>query len=292
MAGIIDVITPAFFAIFIGFLVGKLLKLNINPVVDLTLYVGVPALVFVSLIQKDIVLLDAAKIWTASLAVMVGCAVIAIIVFKSLRQKHSGLYLAISLMNTVNIPFPILYLAYGTEGLVAATLYHIPNIVLMYSVGIYFMSGKDGKRSITEVLRQPVVYVTFLGLLFNFLKLPMPDLVINSIDFIGLMAIPLVLIVLGYNLSKVKVTSFPTTLLASFLRIVVGFGLGLLMAWALDLTGVDRLVVIFVSAMPAAAATSILATKYNNEPEAVSSLVFLTTLASIGVIPVILHYFG
>jgi predicted permease len=292
MPGIIDIITPAFFAIFIGFLVGKLLKLNMAPVVDLTLYVGVPALVFVSLLQKDIVLLDAAKIWTASLAVVVGCAVIAVIVFKSLRQKHSGLYVAISLMNTVNIPFPILYLAYGTEGLVSATLYHIPNIILMYSFGIYFMSGKDGKGNITEVLRQPVVYVILLGLIFNFLKLPMPDLVINSIDFISLMAIPLVLIVLGYNLSKVKVTSFPTTLLASLLRIGVGFGLGFLMACVLNLTGINRFVVIFVSAMPAAAVTSILATKYNNEADSVSSVVFLTTLASIGIIPALLHYFG
>jgi len=291
MPGIIDIVTPAFSAIFVGFLIGKLLKLNIAPIVDLTLYVGVPALVFVSLLQKDIVLLDATKIWSAALAVALGCAVVAIIVFKSLRQKHSGLYVAISLMNTVNIPFPIIYLAYGTEGLVSATLYYIPNIVLLYSFGVYFMSGKDWKGNVKEVLRQPVVYVTFLGLTFNFLKVPVPHLVMNSLDFISMMTIPLVLIVLGYNMSKVRATSFPTTLLASFLRIGVGFGLGLLMAWALGLTGIDRLVVILVASMPAAASTSILATKYNNEAEIVSSVVFLTTLASIGVIPVLLHYF-
>ncbi|MCJ7605008.1 MAG: AEC family transporter [Dehalococcoidales bacterium] len=292
MPGIIDVVTPAFFAILVGFLVGKLLKINMAPVVDLTLYVGVPALVFVSLMEKDIVLLDAAKIWSAALVIMAGCAVIAILVFKSLRQKHSGLYVAISMMNTVNLPFPIIYLAYGTEGLVVATLFYIPNIILMYSLGVYVMSGRHWKENVREVLRQPVVYASVLGLAFNFLKVPVPDLVINSLDFIAMMAIPLVLIVLGYNLSKVRIASFPTTLLASFLRIGVGLGLGLLMAWALDLTGLDRTVVILVSAMPAAAATSILATKYDNEPETVSSVVFLPTVASLGVIPVLLHYFG
>lgn len=292
MTGIIDIVTPAFFAILIGFLVGKLLKINMVPVVDLTLYVGVPALVFVSLLEKDIVLLDAAKIWSASLAIMAGGAITAILVFRSLRQQHSGLYVAISMMNTVNLPFPIIYLAYGTEGLVAATLFYIPNIILMYSVGVYVMSGKHWKENVKEVLRQPVIYASVLGLAFNFLRVPVPDLVMNSLDFIAMMAIPLVLIILGCNLSKVRIASFPTTLLASFLRIGIGLGLGLLMAWALDLTGIDRSVVILVSAMPAAAVTSILATKYNNEPETVSSVVFLTTVASLGVIPVLLQYFG
>lgn len=292
MLGVIDIITPTFFAIFVGFLVGRWLKLNIDPVVDLTLYVGMPALVFFSLLQKDIVLVDAAKIWSAAFAVSVGCAVAAIIVFKLLRQKHSGLYVAISLMNTVNIPFPIIYLAYGVEGLVPATLYYIPNVILLYSFGVYFMSGKHWKDNLKEILRQPVVYATLLGLLFNFLKVPVPDLAMNSLDFIGMMVIPLALIILGYNISKVGIASFWTTLLASVLRVGVGFGLGLLMAYALDLTGIDRFVVIFVSAMPAATSTSILATKYKNEAESVSSVVFLTTLASIGVIPVLLRYYG
>jgi predicted permease len=292
MPGIIDIIAPAFFTIFIGFALGKWLKLNLSPVVDLALYVSTPALVFISLLQKDIVLANAARIWSAGLITSAGCIIAALIVFRLLRQKHSGLYVAIALMNTVNIPFPIIYMAYGAEGLVPATLYFIPNILLMYTFGVYIMSGKNWKENSREVLRQPVVYCTFLGLLFNSLKVQVPAIVVNSIDFIGMMALPLVLIILGYNLSSVKVASLPTTLLASFLRMGVGCGWGFLMASVLNLTGIDRFVVIFVSAMPAAANVSILAAKYNNEAEAVSSVVFLTTLASIGIIPVLLHCFS
>ncbi len=292
MPGIIDIIAPAFFTIFIGFALGKWLKLNLSPVVDLALYISTPALVFISLLQKDIVLANAARIWSAGLITSAGCIIAALIVFRLLRQKHSGLYVAIALMNTVNIPFPIIYMAYGAEGLVPATLYFIPNILLMYTFGVYMMSGKNRKDNCKEVLRQPVVYCTLLGLLFNLLEVQVPAIVVNSIDFIGMMALPLVLIILGYNLSSVKVASLPTTLLASFLRMGVGFGLGFLMASVLNLAGIDRFVVIFVSAMPAAANVSILAAKYNNEAEAVSSVVFLTTLASIGIIPVLLYYFS
>ena len=104
------------------------------------------------------------------------------------------------------------------------------------------------------------------------------------------MAVPLVLLVLGNNLSKIKITSVPTTILSSFLRIGVGLGFGFLAATIFDLTGILRAVVILNSAMPAAVNAAIIATKYDNESELVSSVVFLTTVASLAVIPFLLSF--
>lgn len=289
MPNIIDIVLPAFFAIIVGYLVGKLSRMDMTPVVDLTLYTGVPALVFVSLLNKEIVLVDAAKMWVSSLIIMLGCLLVAWLVFKLIRQKHSGLYAPISMMNTVNIPFPVIYLAYGSEGLAGATLFYIPNVILLYTLGIYLMAGKRWKDNMKEVLRQPVVYAAFLGLLLNFLRVQVPTLIISSLDFISLMAIPLVLIVLGYNLSKATMSSLPTTILASFLRMGVGLGIGLVVVRILNITGIFRSVVILDSAMPAAATTSILAAKYKSEADMVSSVVFLTTLISLVSIPFMLH---
>ena len=292
MPAIIDIVLPAFFAIFIGYLVGKFTKISMAPVVDITIYIAVPALVFVSLLNKEIILLDAAKIWASSLTIMFGCMGIAWVVFKIIRQKHSGLYVPISMMNTVNIPFPVIYLAYGAEGLVGATLFYIPNVIIMYTLGIYIMAGKHWKDNMKEVLRQPVVYAAIIGLLLNFLNVRVPALAINSLDILSLMAIPLVLIVLGYNLANVKIASLPTTLLSCLLRMGVGLGIGLGIVNVLNITGIFRSVVILDSAMPAAAASSILATKYHNEEEMVSSVVFLTTVISLVSISFLLHWLG
>ncbi len=292
MPNIIDIILPTFFAIFIGYLIGKFTKINMASVVDITLYIGVPALVFVSLINKEIVLVDAVKIWASSIIVMLGCLVIAWLVFKLFRQKHSGLYAPISMMNTVNIPFPVMYLAYGAEGLTAATLFYIPNVILVYTLGIYLMAGKRWKDNMKEVLRQPVIYAAILGLIVNFLRVQVPSLIINSLDFISLMAIPLVLIVLGHNLSRAGMSSLPTTLLACVLRMGVGLAIGLAVVQVLDITGIFRSVVILDAAMPAAAASAILAAKYHNEAEMVSSVVFLTTVVSLVSIPIMLHILG
>jgi len=289
MIDIVEIVLPTFIVILIGYLIGKLTKINMVSVVDVALYIGAPAMVFVSLLDKEIVLFEAGKVWAASIIIMFGCGIAAWLVFKALRQRHSGLYVPIMMMNSVNIPFPVLYLAYGAEGLFGAVLFFIPICLLSNSLGIYILAGKHWRENIKEVFKIPMIYAAVLGLIFNLLHINVPGLIVGALDFIALMALPLVLLILGCNLSQVKMSSFPTTLLASFLRVGVGLIIGLLVVNLFDITGVLRSVVVLVSAMPAAAMSSLLATKYNNEANLVSSVVFLTTIAGILIVPFLLN---
>lgn len=289
MVDLLNIILPTFIVILIGYVLGKITKIDMSAIVEVVFYVGLPALAFTSMLEKKIVLLDAAKVWAAALIITFGCGAVAWIVFKIIRQKHSGLYIPISMMNTVNIPFPIIYLVYGAEGLFAATLFYIPNVLLLFSLGLYIAAGKHWKESIKEVLKVPPIYAAIAGLLVNLLNITMPELVVRPLSFIGTMVVPLVLLVLGYNLSSVKITSLPTTFLASFIRVGVGLLLGLLAVNLFDLTGVLRAVVILDSAMPAAVNAALIATRYKNEADLVSSVVFVTTIASLVVIPFLLH---
>ncbi len=112
MIDMLNIILPTFIVIFIGYFLGKRIKMDMSAIVDVVFYVGLPALAFVSMINKKIVILDATKIWASALIIIFGCGIVAWLVFKIIGQKHSGLYIPISIMNTVNIPFPIVYLAY------------------------------------------------------------------------------------------------------------------------------------------------------------------------------------
>lgn len=288
MANILNVVLPTFIVILIGFLLGKKKKMDMSAVVDVAMYIGLPALAFTSMLEKEIILQDAIKVWASALIIMLGCGIISWVIFRILKQKHSGLYIPISIMNTVNIPFPIIYLAFGSAGIFAATLFYIPNALLIYSVGVYIMSKKHWKESIKEVFKVPLLYAAVLGLVLNLLRINVPQLITEPLDFIGLMGIPLVLIVLGYNLSNVRLISLPTTFLSSFLRMGVGFLLGIFTVNIFNLTGLLRSIVILDSAMPAAVLSSILATKYRNEANLVSSVVFVTTVISLVTIPLLL----
>jgi len=286
---ILKVILPTFIAIVIGYVLGKTIKIDMSGVVDLVFYLGLPALAFVSILSQSIVLLDAAKIWASGLIVTLGCGIFAWLIFKIKREKHSGLYLPISLPNTVNIPCPIISLAYGPAGLLVATLYYIPNILMIYSLGVFIAAGKSWRENLKTMLKVPTIYTAILALVLNLLHVPVPEMITRPLDFIGSMVVPAVVVTLGYSLSQVKITSFPTTLLASVIRLGGGLALGFLTVYLFHLTGVFRSVVVLVSAMPAAVNTYMITAKYKNEPELVASVVFVTTVASLILIPFLLH---
>lgn len=288
MLDVLNVVLPTFIVIFIGFFFGKFSKINLNGIVDILFYVGIPVLAFNSTLNSEIVLADAGKVWASALLVMFGCGAVGWLVFKILRQKHSGLYLPIILMNTVNIPFAIISLQFGSEGMLVAVLFFIANTVVMNSLGIVIVSGKSWKDGIKEMFKVPAIYAVILGLSFNLFGVKVPDLVLRPLNLIGTMVVPLVLLILGTKLSSVKITSLPTVLVASLIRLGVGLLLGIAAVELFNLTGVLRAVVIFDSAMPAAVNSSILAIKYDNEADLVSSVVFLTTIASLVIIPFLL----
>jgi malate permease and related proteins len=289
---ILNVILPTFITILIGYILGKLVKLDVAGVVDVVFYVGLPALAFVSILSQEIVLLDAAKIWASALLVTFGCGLAAWVIFKLKREKHSSLYLPISLPNTVNIPFPIISLAYGTAGLFIATLYYIPNVILIYSAGVFIAAGKSWQENLKTMLKVPTVYAAILALILSINHVQVPSLIIRPLDFIGGMVVPTVVLTLGFSLSKIKITSIPTTLLASLLRIGGGLALGFLVVYLFHLTGVPRSVVILMSAMPSAVNTYLIAAKYKNESELVASVVLVTTVASLVIIPFLLRILG
>jgi predicted permease len=255
MLDLLNVLLPTFTAIAVGFFIGKFSKINLNGLVDLLFYVGVPALAFASMMDKETVLSDATKVWASALFVILGCGIAAWITFKIMRQKHSGVFLPIMMMNSVNIPFPILSMLFGAEGLSGAILFFVPDTIMVYSLGIVILSRKNWLDGVKEMAKVPAVYAAVIGLVLNLGGVRMPNVVLKQFNF------------------------------TSFLRLGVGLGLGLLAVEIFDLTGVLRSVVIFNAAMPAAVTTSLLAMKYDNEPDLVASVVFVTTIASLIMMP-------
>ncbi len=292
MLNILNIVLPTFIVILVGFLLGRVKQLDMSVVVEVLYWIGIPALAFTAMISKQIVLLEASKVWASALLIMAGTGAVAWTVFKLARMKHSGLYVPIIILNAVNIPFPVMQMAYGQEGLLNATLFYIPVTILSFSAGIMILSRSNWKDGVKETVKVPALYGAVLGLAVNLLHIKIPELVLQPLNTIGAMVIPLTLLVLGHRLSSVRITDVPATMLASVMRVGVGLGMGLIAVTVLGLSGVSRSAVILDSAMPSAANTSILAMKYHNEAELVASVVFVTTVASLLIIPLLLYVLG
>jgi predicted permease len=83
-----------------------------------------------------------------------------------------------------------------------------------------------------------------------------------------------------------------TTVLASFIRLAGGLAIGFVVTSLFGMTGVLRSVIILMSAMPAAVNTYLITARYKNEEQLVASVVLLTTLGSLALIPFLLHILG
>ena len=288
-ADVLNVVLPTFITIIIGYVVGRLVKIDMSGVIDIIFWVGLPALAFTSILSHQIVLIEAAQIFAADVIVTFGCGLLAWLIFKIKREKHTGLFLPVMFPNTVNIPFPIISLAYGDSGLFAATLYYIPNVILFYSLGIFIAAGRGWRENLINMLKVPTMYAAIIALLLNLNRIAVPALIMRPLDFIGSMVTPAVVLTLGYSLSRIKVTSIITTGLASLVRLGGGLAIGFLIVYIFQMTGIIRSVVILMAAMPGAVNTYLIAAKYKNEPELVASVVFITTVVSLLLIPFLLH---
>jgi len=287
---IVSIIGPTLFAIALGYIFGRMSRASTAPMVNVTMYVATPCLVFSSVYSSTIVISDAAKMWASCLLIMAGTFVVAWIVFGLVWKKHTALYLPIVFMNTINIPLPIIKLAFGDAGVAQTMLFYIPYALLINCLAVYVASGQKGFRSgLGAMLRTPLIYAVVLGLVLNLAGAVLPKVVTEAVGLVGDAAVPLMLLVLGMTIGQIRLSEIPATVVASVIRVGVGFSLGLFAVWLFGFTGIPRAVVLFEAAMPSAVFTSVLASRYQNEAELVSSVVLATTLMGLAVIPALVY---
>ena len=291
MHQVVTIIGPTLFAIVLGYVFGRVSRASEATLVNVSMYVATPCLVFSSMYSHKLVLAGAAEMWAACLIILAGTFVIAWLVFGLVWKKHTALYLPIVFQNAVNIPLPIITLAFGPEGVAQTMIFYIPYALLLNTLGVYMASGRKGlKEGLSVILRTPIIYAVVLALALNFSGAVLPDVINTSFSLVGGASVPLMLLVLGMTMRGIRFTQMPATLIASAIRMGGGFGLGLLAVWALGLTGIPRAIVLFEAAMPSAMFASVLASRYKNETELVSSVVLATTLISVVVVPLLVFY--
>ncbi len=282
----LEVAFPVFAVIAIGYVFAHLKKIDLGPVIDLLLYITIPALVISSLSRKP---LETGLVETVALS---ACGVVAItgaIAFVYLRitgkKGFRGFYLPTMFMNTGNMGLPLALLAFGQEGLTVAVLYYVTMTIVVYTAGIYIASGRGGFR---EVLSLPLIYAAVLALGLNAGKVSLPGPILTTVDMLGAATIPLMQLSLGYRLCSTRIRRPWSTLASSLIRFGGGFLAALVITRAFSIGGVTAKVIILASSMPSAVINFIISQRYDLDTDFVSSSVALSTLLSVVVVPVVL----
>ena len=286
---IFQTVIPVFLIILVGYIIGRFKKINIQPMIDLIVYIAGPCLIFSSISRSDIDLADFFTIALSAAGVILILAFLVFVILKAVKSERAGLYLPMTIGNTGYIGYPVALFAFGIAGLSRAVVYDMIGSLFLYSLGIYIIHHKN---ELKEIFKVPLIYAVVIGLLFGLLKIPVPEIIFKPVEMIGMVTIPLALLILGYKLTEIKISSAKTAAFASLFKILGGFLAALLIVKIFSISGLARNIILLQAAMPSAVMSMILTAKYNRDAELVASVVLITTVLSIFTIPLILWYLG
>jgi predicted permease len=228
-----------------------------------------------------------------ALATVAGATLLAIgfyLAVGSFALRASGLKLqtylpSLAFPNSGNLGLPLALYAAGEEGLNFAIVIFAVTSILNLTVGQALAAGVTKWGA---VLRTPILPAVGFGLFFSYAKIPVPLWAANTLELLSSLTIPLMLLMLGTSLAKIRVTTFGRSAALGCLRIGMGAAAGFTIAMLFGLSGAERVAFVLQCAMPVAVYNYLFAQMYDNEPESVASLVVVSTLISTVTVPLLL----
>lgn len=284
----LSTVLPVFCVIAIGYALAGRRRIDVDTLAELALLVTSPALLFSVLSGTSLEASRWAALVGGTLWMAGGTALLAIACMRALRVGR-GFALPAVFFNGGNMGLACARLAFGPEGLEAAAIVFVTIAVLTSLFGVWIAKGRDG---FTEALRLPLLYASAGGLGLAISDTRLPRLVMEPIEMLGAMAIPLMLLNLGLQLRRLSVRRLAPSLAAVGVRMGGGFAFALSFVTLFGVGGIDRQVLLLDSVMPAAVINSVIAQRYGAEPALVASAIVLGTLGSVAVIPLVLTFLG
>lgn len=270
-------------------IVGAAGQKNIN---DLVIYLVLPCNIVKSfLIACDS---DTFRQFALVLVISVAVQIVSVILGKVLYgRKELGhrmsLQYGVICSNAGFLGNPVAEGVFGSVGLAMASIYLIPMRVMMWSSGIaIYTQSTDWKATLKKVVTHPCIIACVLGLILMVSQWQLPEVVLRPLTTIGSCNTALSMMVIGMILADADVRSlFDREVFAySLLRLILMPTALYLVCLGLKLPALVTGVSVILTAMPAGATTSILASKYNADELFATKLVVASTVLSMVTIPV------
>ncbi len=213
-------------------------------------------------------------------------------------RKARGVHrYAVIFSNVGFMGFPVVEAVLGKEALFYLAIFNIPFNLLAFSIGAWLIA-RDGERPVSLSWRtfvNPSVVAVAIGFFCFLFSVRYPEPLLRVLKMTGDITSPLSMIVIGAILARMdprNVLGRWRNYVTTAVRLLLLPALSFVAMRALGLTGALRVLPTLVVAMPIAANTTILADVYGGDTENASSLVFLSTLACVVTIPVVVAIVG
>lgn len=250
--------------------------------------VGFPALILSHLSGQHIAFSEFVVLFGASVLFVVLCGVVAFPFLLVMKLPRRAFLAPMMLNNVGNIGLPVVALAFGNSGLAYALAFLIVVIVGIFTIGLWLPMGSI---RFGEILRQPVIYAVPVALFLLATDTKMPGPIASTVEILGGLTIPLMLLTLGNTLATLKVGDIRLGLVLTVFHTVMVAALAALIVQIFGLTGTARGTFIILCLMPVSVAVYLGVELYDpDDATAIAGFIMISTLASILVLPLALAF--
>ena len=214
---------------------------------------------------------------------------------KSKEHGREGTFHHICAINNyVFLPIIVLQNIYGDRHVALLLLMNVGSTVGFWTIGVLTFTGGGSLGKTVKSIFSINIAAVVAALLVSFLGIPLPAVVRNTFEYLGNITVPLMLVVIGValvNCFRGMLENWYDMLLLSAVRLVlIPVGV-LLLLRLLPLPEAMYQVTAVVALMPAASSSVLVAKRYGGDPDFAGRAIILTTLFSLGTIPLLMALF-
>lgn len=209
------------------------------------------------------------------------------------RDDAGVLMVIITAVNTGFMGFPVTKAIFGNTYFFLMVIQNIVLNIYLYSMMVYQMNygfrKKEGIKGMLMPMLNMCTYALIIGMVLMLLKVQLPDILADFINTIGDATIPVSMIVVGVQLSESSIRKMLTNkrlITASLCNVILIPVLTFLAVNWLPLAPESKLILIFAAAFPCAVVSTAIALKENRNAALMAEGVAMTTLLSMGTLPV------
>lgn len=288
---VIETITPIFIIIIFGYVLQRQGMLKTEFIQEANRFVflfSLPVLIFTGIMKsniKDVGLINILSVIVPTIAVLFLSFLLAVAM--GLRKGTLGSFIQTTFHGNITyIGLAVLYYMLGEEGLKKGSILIGFLILLNNTLAIAVISWASQKhaniwKSLGSIARTPLIIATFLGMMFLYFGIPMPDILLKSMGILANIALPMALIIIGASMSVGTIkSSFKLSGIATLLKLMVLPSLSFLFCHLYSIPLRDSLPGVILLATPAATTSFILANQLGGDTDLASGVITLSTLLS------------
>jgi predicted permease len=269
-----------------GFSLGKLLHIDSRSLGRVVFYIFSPVLIFNLLLQNRLNLSEAIGVISLTLCTVTIMGLLTWLLgtlFHLERPVLTSILITTMFANTGNYGLPLVSFAFGEKALSYAGIFFVTTTFLFYTVGVLIASlgHMNFKEAALGLLKIPTMYAVLLAILINALGIQIPAPLDRTIQLAAGGTIPLMLILLGVELTRVELSgSLRAMQVSVVLRLLVAPLIALILTGLFGIQGFARQGSVTEASMPSMVSATVLATEYQLDSKLITAIIFISTLLS------------